>query len=306
MFNKKKHQLGVQKPHYKRDQNDSNSSDLDQINPEKEPIQKQQSEQKPLQQGQQPRQNQPKQFNQQGQQPRQNQPKQFNQQGQQPRQNQPKQFNQQGQQKQLNKQISSNPNNRMFNNQNNRQNNQNKQNLDQQQKQNQDGISSLNTGFKNQNTNQPNQNRNRQQNQKSNYNRFESSKNPQRLDNRQNPRNDNRQQQIRELIQKGEQEEREYENNLTLDPNAPICPLCSLGIKNPFTAIRQKESKELCHFDCILKEITTENAAKLGKNKSIYYVGAGKFAVVKENLDKRGNFRSYDILEKIEYEKKED
>jgi hypothetical protein len=86
---------------------------------------------------------------------------------------------------------------------------------------------------------------------------------------------------------------------------SPVCPICNLPIRNVFTAIRQKESKTLCHFECVLTELNKEFTPKLAKGKQIYYVGAGQFALVREVTDKRGNLRTYEILERIPYEVKE-
>jgi hypothetical protein len=87
--------------------------------------------------------------------------------------------------------------------------------------------------------------------------------------------------------------------------NPVNCPICNMPIRNPHTAMRHKETKELAHFDCILRNLSKENTAKLGRFKRIYYVGAGNFAIVKEILDKRGFLKSYEILEKINYESRE-
>lgn len=84
-----------------------------------------------------------------------------------------------------------------------------------------------------------------------------------------------------------------------------ICKICGMPIRNHYTAIRRKVSDELTHFDCALRELSRENSPKLGKYKRIYYVGSGDFAIVKEFFDKRGHLKSYEILEKINYESKE-
>jgi hypothetical protein len=84
-----------------------------------------------------------------------------------------------------------------------------------------------------------------------------------------------------------------------------ICKICGMPIRNHYTAIRRKISDELTHFDCALRELSRENSPKLGKYKRIYYVGSGDFAIVKEFFDKRGHLKSYEILEKINYESKD-
>ncbi len=86
-------------------------------------------------------------------------------------------------------------------------------------------------------------------------------------------------------------------------PSADVqCPICTMPIRNRYTAIRRKESGELSHFDCVLRELSRENSQKLGKFKRIYYIGSGDFAIVKEFFDKRGHLKNYEIIEKINYE----
>ena len=77
-----------------------------------------------------------------------------------------------------------------------------------------------------------------------------------------------------------------------------------MPIRNSYTAIHHKESGNLAHFDCVLRELAKENNTKLGRYKKIYYIGAGNFAIVKELYDKRGHFKNYEVLERIAYEKK--
>lgn len=83
------------------------------------------------------------------------------------------------------------------------------------------------------------------------------------------------------------------------------CMICNMPIRNHYTAIRRKVPEGLSHFDCVLRELSRENSPKLGKFKRIYYVGSGDFAIVKEFFDKRGHLKSYEILEKINYENNE-
>jgi hypothetical protein len=87
--------------------------------------------------------------------------------------------------------------------------------------------------------------------------------------------------------------------------NPVNCAICQMPIRNHYTAIRHKESGSLAHFDCVLRDLSKENYSKLGRFKKIYYIGAGNFAIVKEIFDKRGHFKSYEVLEKIVYEAKE-
>jgi hypothetical protein len=89
------------------------------------------------------------------------------------------------------------------------------------------------------------------------------------------------------------------------EPSTDVqCKICNMPIRNHYTAIRRKESGELSHFDCVLRELSKENLPKLGKFKRIYYIGSGDFAIVKEFYDKRGHLKNYEIIEKINYENK--
>lgn len=87
---------------------------------------------------------------------------------------------------------------------------------------------------------------------------------------------------------------------LIANPNN--CPLCQMPVRSYFTALKYKDTGELAHFDCILRELNKEHAAKLGKGRRIYYIGGGKFALVKEIYDRRGHFKSYEVIEKFEVE----
>jgi len=83
-----------------------------------------------------------------------------------------------------------------------------------------------------------------------------------------------------------------------------ICPICDMPIRNHYIAIRHDGSDKLAHFDCILKELRKKYHSKLTNNFKIYYIGAGNFGIVREYFDRRGNLKSYRIIEKIEYENK--
>jgi|GEM_PF-2350034 hypothetical protein len=90
--------------------------------------------------------------------------------------------------------------------------------------------------------------------------------------------------------------------------NAPstaeaICPLCNYPIKKFYTTVRHPTLDALVHFDCALRELFHQHKSRLAKDQRIYYIGGGRFAIVKEVRDKRGNLKSYQVIEKIEYEK---
>ncbi|MFN3660090.1 MAG: hypothetical protein ACK4TN_02500 [Brevinematales bacterium] len=87
--------------------------------------------------------------------------------------------------------------------------------------------------------------------------------------------------------------------------NQSICPLCNYPIKKFYTTVRHPSHDVLVHFDCALRELFQQYKSRLARDQRIYYIGAGRFAIVKEIRDKRGNIKSYQIVEKIEYEKHE-
>ena len=95
-------------------------------------------------------------------------------------------------------------------------------------------------------------------------------------------------------------------NNMEVDtPVISICSICNAPVKSIYTAIRHRETGELVHFDCIIRELVKDYRHKLGKNLRIYYVGAGDFAIVREVYDRRGNLKTFEVIERIEYEKKD-
>lgn len=87
--------------------------------------------------------------------------------------------------------------------------------------------------------------------------------------------------------------------------NLPVCPVCEKPIRNQYISIRHNESGNPAHFHCILNQITETNREKIGKNQRVCYIGAGNFAIIRESYDKRGRAKTYQIIEKIRYEKRE-
>ncbi len=85
-----------------------------------------------------------------------------------------------------------------------------------------------------------------------------------------------------------------------------LCPVCEKPIRNIAMAIRQKESEKLAHFDCVLKQMHSQYHSRMSRNRRIYYIGSGNFALVKEQYDKKGQLKSYRVLERIDYENADD
>lgn len=103
----------------------------------------------------------------------------------------------------------------------------------------------------------------------------------------------------------GENQSSLEENSGTLETtdNQALCPICNYPIKKFYTTVRHPGKDMLVHFDCALRELFQQYKNRLAKDERIYYIGAGRFAIVKEIRDKRGNVKNYQIIEKIEYEK---
>lgn len=90
--------------------------------------------------------------------------------------------------------------------------------------------------------------------------------------------------------------------NPNQNPNVeyPLCPLCQKQIKELYYAIEEKNTEKPAHFDCVVKQIASEE--KLQPNERICYLGKGVFGVVKEEKQGIG----FSIIKKIQYEKKDE
>ncbi len=80
-------------------------------------------------------------------------------------------------------------------------------------------------------------------------------------------------------------------------PSFSICPICSKEVKDRLTAIKEKTTKEDAHFNCITSKI--KKSFDIKNKDKIYYIGGGRFALVKEKRFK--NRFSFTIKEKINY-----
>ncbi len=85
-------------------------------------------------------------------------------------------------------------------------------------------------------------------------------------------------------------------------PAKVICPICEQAVQSLSTAIWHKEHGTPAHFDCVVKELVQTHKDSLGKHRRIYYIGKGQFAIVKETFDKRGQLKTYQVMERIPYE----
>jgi hypothetical protein len=78
-----------------------------------------------------------------------------------------------------------------------------------------------------------------------------------------------------------------------------ICPVCNKKIKDINLAVTHREKYIPAHFDCIIKEIASNES--LAENEEVYYLGKGSFGIL--------NFRNYSsnhtrfiIRKRIQYE----
>lgn len=85
-----------------------------------------------------------------------------------------------------------------------------------------------------------------------------------------------------------------------LPKESPNCPLCGKAVRNLNIAIEEKTSHEPAHFECIMKEISTE--IKLGPRERLHYLGAGCFGIVE--LEEGKGLSSFSIKQRIQYEDK--
>ncbi|MBN2532928.1 MAG: hypothetical protein JXB88_08555 [Spirochaetales bacterium] len=60
--------------------------------------------------------------------------------------------------------------------------------------------------------------------------------------------------------------------------NTQKCPICHKSIHEFFTAISYKGSDNPAHFDCILKELKSQE--ELSPNEKICYLGNGSFGII--------------------------
>ena len=110
------------------------------------------------------------------------------------------------------------------------------------------------------------------------------------------------------VIKDAEEEKDNVNNKETNEPEAAKdnskteCCICGLPIRSIHTSMIHNVTGNLAHFDCILKELINEKKTKLSRFRKIYYIGAGNFAIVKEIYDKKGRLKTYEIIEKIDWQ----
>ncbi len=78
----------------------------------------------------------------------------------------------------------------------------------------------------------------------------------------------------------------------------PNCPICNKPVKNINIAIEEKVSKKPAHFECVIRNLSTE--VKLGPHERLHYLGSGCFGIVK--FEEGKGLSSYTIIRRIQYE----
>ncbi len=79
------------------------------------------------------------------------------------------------------------------------------------------------------------------------------------------------------------------------------CSVCGKNIRDMSSAIKEKESGQPAHFDCIIKKIAEMESVK--EQEKIVYLGSGKFGVIHSENNQNKNFT---IVREIDYEQREE
>jgi hypothetical protein len=82
---------------------------------------------------------------------------------------------------------------------------------------------------------------------------------------------------------------------------AVSCSVCGKNIRDMSSAIKEKDSGQPAHFDCIIKKIAETETVK--EQEKIVYLGSGKFGVIHSENNQNKNFT---IVREIDYEEKEE
>ncbi len=72
-----------------------------------------------------------------------------------------------------------------------------------------------------------------------------------------------------------------------------VCALCSTPIDDMLSAVRHSEGDDVCHFECVQKELA--KSEPLAENEKMVYVGNGDFCIVQE---RRNRGKMYYFLRK--------
>lgn len=71
------------------------------------------------------------------------------------------------------------------------------------------------------------------------------------------------------------------------------CHICNEPISDMLSALYFKENNELCHFECIQKELS--KSEELGKDEQLVYIGNGDFGVIQK---RRSRGKAYFFMRK--------
>lgn len=81
----------------------------------------------------------------------------------------------------------------------------------------------------------------------------------------------------------------------------PDCCMCGKSIRDIYSSILHKDSGLPAHFDCIMKELSTQE--EIGEGERLSYLGSGIFGIIRQSP--QGQPQSLTIRKKILYEDKE-
>ncbi len=94
---------------------------------------------------------------------------------------------------------------------------------------------------------------------------------------------------------------RSKQTTISYSGPAVTCSVCGKNIRDMSSAIKESQSGQPAHFDCIIKKIAEQVPVK--EREKIVYLGSGKFGVIKADNNQNKNF---EILQEIDYEEKEE
>ena len=130
-----------------------------------------------------------------------------------------------------------------------------------------------------------------------NYNNFYNKK---KKDNSYNNKKKNNHNQYRNKKTIEEYEKIYLSNKMKDKSEKAICPICDEPIYIPEEAITHNVTNKLAHFECILKEIKSNNEEEMEENDKIVYLGSGTFGIIQERKNSKGT--KLFVRKRINYE----
>ncbi|ADK31070.1 hypothetical protein R4M03_07450 [Brachyspira pilosicoli] len=133
---------------------------------------------------------------------------------------------------------------------------------------------------------------------KNNYNNFHNKK--KKDNNSYNNRKKNNHNQYRNKKTIEEYEKIYLSNKMKDKSEKAICPICNEPIYIPEEGIMHNVTNKLAHFECILKEIKSNNEEEMEENDKIVYLGSGTFGIIQERKNSKGT--KLFVRKRINYE----